>query len=427
METIKIKINKLGRVTNSQLELLPFVIFSGESGLGKSYLALLCHYFYELLVSSSLLTRFFDREGYDYKVLSKNFHNEGLALEISKTELERWLSENAINYIGTMLGNNNLTGSIEVTLPAVVPSKLSFRFKEELTGLVNAEDVDIILSMDSLKYRVGNAILGEESPFAFLLRFELITYLFGDFQSLDSSFVFPPSRGPVLTELLTAQTGMYSHFLQDLNELNRKKDLTTPASENMLKLFYKILEGDVKREDNKYLYQTSHMDNPIPISAAAASVREIAPLELLVKKVNISASSLLIEEPEAHLHPLKQRMMADILSAFANSGCFIQVTTHSDYLIRRLNELIKLYKVKEQVKDENHFLELCESIDTLPELCLPSNIIGAYVLKPNGDGSSQIEQQKLYDGVPYITFGEAIDRSMDTERKIEEELSNVSK
>ena len=99
METIKIKINKLGRVTNSQLELLPFVIFSGESGLGKSYLALLCHYFYELLVSSSLLTRFFDREGYDYKVLSKNFHNEGLALEISKTELERWLSENAINYI----------------------------------------------------------------------------------------------------------------------------------------------------------------------------------------------------------------------------------------------------------------------------------------------------------------------------------------
>lgn len=425
MENITIKINQLGRVKNTQLEVLPFVIFSGESGLGKSYMALLCHYFYELLVSSSRLTHFFDHKGYDYKELSKDFHNEGLALEIRKVDLEKWLAEDAISYIGTMLGNNSLSGSIEVNLPKNIPSKLSFRFKEELTGLVDAEDVDIVLSMEHLAYRVTDVILEEESPFALLLRFELKSYLFGNFRRLEHAYIFPPSRGPVLTETIMPQTGMYAHFLQDLNELNRRKDVSTPESENMLSLFHEILEGDVRKEGNKYLYQMYGTKDTIPISAAAASVREIAPLELLVRKVDVSASSVLFEEPEAHLHPLKQRMMADILSTFANAGCFMQVTTHSDYLIRRLNELIRLNVVKERLQDEERFNALCGEIRTSPKLSLSSSKIAAYVLVANSDGSSRIELATMGDGVSYKTFSEAIDRSMKTDERLEEELENV--
>lgn len=85
METISVRIREFGRVRDSQLEVLPFVIFSGESGLGKSYMALLCHYFYEVLINSSRLTSFFEQQDCDYRRLSKDFHNEGIALEIQKT------------------------------------------------------------------------------------------------------------------------------------------------------------------------------------------------------------------------------------------------------------------------------------------------------------------------------------------------------
>ena len=47
MERIKVKINKLGRVANSSIEIAPMMIFSGESGMGKSYLAILAHYFWK--------------------------------------------------------------------------------------------------------------------------------------------------------------------------------------------------------------------------------------------------------------------------------------------------------------------------------------------------------------------------------------------
>lgn len=426
MEFISVHIKHFGRVTDSRLDVLPFVIFSGESGSGKSYMALLCHYFYEVLVSSSRLTHFFERREYDYKELSKNFHNEGIALQVGKRELEEWLAKDAIEYVGMMLGNNSLTltSSIEVSLPPVVPSLLTFRFKEQLTGLVDKEDVDIILSMERLNYRVKDTILSEESPFSFLLRYELKSYLFGSFDNLNYTFVFPPSRGPILTESIIPQTGMYAQFQQDLNELNLMKIRSTPETQNLLKLFHDILDGEIKRTENKYIYQTGEME--IPISAAAASIREIAPLEMLVKKVNMAVSSVLFEEPEAHLHPLKQRMMADILSAFANAGAFMQITTHSDYLIRRLNELVLLNTVKGLLQDKE-FYSLCKEIKTSPELSLDATNIAAYILRLNEDGSSSVERQKIdsEEGVPFLTFSEAINKSMKVQEKLEEALNNA--
>lgn len=422
MESINIHIKELGRVKESQLEILPFVIFSGESGLGKSYLALLCHYFFEVLVNSSRLTNFFEENGYDYKIISSKFQNEGVALEINKSDLETWLAKDAIAYIGMMLGCNSLRGSIEVTLPTVVPSTLTYNYKEQLTGLVNAEDVDIILSMKRLNYRVRDTVLSEESPFSYLMRYELISYIFEDFRNLTATYVFPPSRGPIMTELVTPQTGMYDQFLQDLAELNRTPDRTEKESLDMQSLFYNILDGEVKKVDNKYLYKTDNIE--IPISAAAASIREIAPLEMLAKKVNVAVSSILFEEPEAHLHPLKQRMMADILSAFIHKGAFMQVTTHSDYLIRRLNELILLNSVKEKCQDEQIYNTFCTKIDTLPELSLSTSNIAAYILKLNDDGSSYVVRQNLDSGVPYLAFSEAINRSMNVQRMLEEVLND---
>ena len=65
MKSIKIQINRLGAVQNSTLELKPLMIFSGESGLGKSYVAILVRYFYKLLAESRL-QGFFNAEGWDY-------------------------------------------------------------------------------------------------------------------------------------------------------------------------------------------------------------------------------------------------------------------------------------------------------------------------------------------------------------------------
>ena len=58
MRPIKIHINRLGLIRDADIELSPLMVFSGESGLGKSYVAILCHYFFHVLLNEKRLSSF---------------------------------------------------------------------------------------------------------------------------------------------------------------------------------------------------------------------------------------------------------------------------------------------------------------------------------------------------------------------------------
>lgn len=406
MKCFKVRIDQLGRIRDSEILVSPLMVFSGESGLGKSYLALLCHYFFELLINTSRLNHFFVDNNIDFNVLSKDFKDAGTALEIKKQDLEAWMAKDAILYLRYMLGYDGISGQIEITLPESVPDTMAFTYKNELTGLVNEEDIYTILSLGNLRFRIQEKTQFDESPFAFLLRFVLIDYIFGNYQMLDSTFVLPPSRGPILTEQIIPTTGMYSEFLNDMAGLNRIKPRPDTASEIVLKLFRTILEGEVNKEETTYIYTTN--DASMPVSAAAASIREIAPLQILAKKQDVSRCAILVEEPEAHLHPLKQRMMADIIGALSHNGAIMQITTHSDYFLRRLNELIMFAKAKKTTDDPDKLRTLSEKVNIVEDMSIDESIIGAYLLRKQADNTSIAVKQDISNGIPFAAFRDAI-------------------
>lgn len=61
MNDITIHIDRLGAIKDSEIRLNKLMIFSGESGLGKSYVAALCHYFFYLLLDTHRLSSFFEQ------------------------------------------------------------------------------------------------------------------------------------------------------------------------------------------------------------------------------------------------------------------------------------------------------------------------------------------------------------------------------
>lgn len=422
MKHIKIRINQLGRVRDSEILVSPLMVFSGESGLGKSYLALLCHYFFELLTNTNRLNHFFVDNNIDFNVLSKDFNDAGTALEIKKQDLEAWMAKDAILYLRYMLGYDGISGKIEITIPKTVPDVLTFTYKQELTGLVNKEEIYTILSLENLSFRIQEKTQFDESPFAFLLRFVMIDYILGNYQMLDSTFVLPPSRGPILTEQILPTTGMYSEFLNDMSGLNRTKPRPDMASEIVLQLFRTILEGEVNKEETTYIYTTN--DTSMPVSAAAASIREIAPLQILAKKQDISKCAILVEEPEAHLHPLKQRMMADIIGALSHNGAIMQITTHSDYFLRRLNELIILAKAKKTRHNTKEIKDLSQKVNIIDDILIDETITGAYLLKKQADGTSVAIKQDLGNGIPFSAFREAITDNINNQDILEEFLQD---
>lgn len=424
MKCIKVRIDQLGRIRNSEILVSPLMVFSGESGLGKSYLALLCHYFFELLINTSRLNHFFVDNNIDFNILAKDFKDVGTALEIKKQDLEAWMAKDAILYLRYMLGYDGISGQIEITLPESIPDTMAFTYKNELTGLVDKEEIYTILSLGNLRFRIQEKTQFDESPFAFLLRFVMIDYIFGNYQMLDSTFVLPPSRGPILTEQIIPTTGMYLEFLNDMTGLNRIKPRPDTASEIVLKLFRTILEGEVNKEETTYIYTTN--DASMPVSAAAASIREIAPLQILAKKQDVSKCAILMEEPEAHLHPLKQRMMADIIGALSHNGAIMQITTHSDYFLRRLNELIMFAKAKKTTDDPDKLRTLSEKVNIVEDMSIDESIIGAYLLRKQADNTSIAVKQDISNGIPFAAFRDAILDNMNYQDILGDFLQDVT-
>jgi len=80
----------------------------------------------------------------------------------------------------------------------------------------------------------------------------------------------------------------------------------------------------------------------VPMHRASSMISESAPIVLYLKHVVGKGDQLIIEEPEAHLHPHSQRIMARGLARMVRAGLNVLITTHSDYLVHQISNLIRV-------------------------------------------------------------------------------------
>ena len=422
MERIKVKILKLGRVENSAIEISPMMIFSGESGMGKSYLALLSHYFFDVLMLSDRVKRLenlFVEYGYNYKEMEKDFQEKGEALSLSKQQLEKWMEKDAINYLRFMLNSQNLDGDIKVILPNTVPDEMSIQYSIDRAGFMNNENREVVLNMGMIGFRVTQSAINDVTPFASIFSAYLTERLYGDIYAIRSTFNMPPSRGPVLSENVTGNSGMYKDFIADVNDMSNVFPDNQQEQTQLMNQLRAIMEGEVQKEEGRYVYLTEKLN--IPISAAASSIREIAPLQLLASKVNMRQTAILIEEPEAHLHPNKQRMMADVVGCIRKTGSYVHLTTHSDYFLQRINELILFQRYANNHKEEE-IASLAKRTGISTSFGIDGQEVVAYLLERQRDGSSKVVKQDLKHGIPFTSFNNAVREGMRVGDILEEAL-----
>ena len=86
MKSIHVNIKKLGLIRNAEIEIKPLMLFSGCSGLGKSYVAILCHYFFTVWMSDKRLNSFFksiqDSKGISFS--NNNVNKENASFIVKK-------------------------------------------------------------------------------------------------------------------------------------------------------------------------------------------------------------------------------------------------------------------------------------------------------------------------------------------------------
>lgn len=400
--SIEIHIDHLGPVRNSDIELKPFMVFTGESGTGKSYSALLVHYVYKVICRPSGLSEFFNNLGASYDEHRKHIKGEeGELFLFTLQQFEDWISTSAVKYVGEMLGNFSLEGKVSVKFNGL-DEKYQFYYKKDKVEI--GDDIEYFdrVTMNgkyTMRFR-SDIDHWNTQPYQLITGaiFKIPQY---------NTFLLPPSRGGLVClndvgrgDYKISPAGMYNEFIEDLGYLKSAKpekvleDIYKPVSES-------LINGKINIRDNELFFEQEYGE--IPISAGAASIKELAPFAIMLQKGLVEQYSVMFEEPETNLHPELQIKVADTLAYLLQQGCRFQITTHSDYFLQRINQLIKLGKLSHE-----------ENVTYIEE-----EKIAAYYFEKTDKVNTTIKPLEIgKNGIPFSTFFETVKKLSDEENRI---------
>ncbi len=113
-----------------------------------------------------------------------------------------------------------------------------------------------------------------------------------------------------------------------------------------------ILKGSISIEEFSGITEIGYEQNgnTIPIERASSMVTELAPVVLFIRQFVNEGDLLIIDEPEAHLHPEAQQQMAAALAFMVRSGLRVLITTHSHYMVEQLSAFVNASKLDETTR-----------------------------------------------------------------------------
>ncbi|MDD9859851.1 MAG: AAA family ATPase [Nitrospira sp.] len=95
----------------------------------------------------------------------------------------------------------------------------------------------------------------------------------------------------------------------------------------------------------------------IPLHLASSSARGLSDLYFYLCHKAKKNHLLIIDEPESHLDTRNQIMLARMLARWVHAGIKVLITTHSDYILKEINNLVMLsseFEGKEKFLEEHH-------------------------------------------------------------------------
>ena len=147
-------------------------------------------------------------------------------------------------------------------------------------------------------------------------------------------------------------SGMIADFLEQIvsyKERNGSSNRINRVAERLEEL----LDGkiEVKRPTSEaypeFLYRPDQAEEGLRMSHASAMVSELAPLVLFLRGIVEQGDLLIIEEPESHLHPGAQTKIAHTLARLVRAGVRVLITTHSNWLLQQIGNLIREGELQE--------------------------------------------------------------------------------
>lgn len=223
----------------------------------------------------------------------------------------------------------------------------------------------------------------------------------------------------ILKNRVTGFSAPINHNINVIRESNAISGRTVGREDRktynkILETIGKLIMGKYNVSDNDIVYSLMKENGDsfdIPISLASSSGKSLFLFDLFVKKYLDKNSYLIIDEPELNLHPKSQLVMAELLVRMANYGVKIIMTTHSDFLLKEINNRI----IANSVSDE----EVLRLVGYNDVDVISKDRVSAFTITRDGI-INEIKKDKY--GVSSELFDEAI---IDVDKRMESLLEHV--
>ena len=236
-----------------------------------------------------------------------------------------------------------------------------------------------------------------------------------------SSLVMRSTRAGL--EQFPALSGVMADFMQQLIMYRNERGAHPMLAQIANELEQDTLAGLVGLGSSpggypEFVYRPHGTEDDVSMTRASSMVSELAPLVLFLRGVIEKGDTLIIEEPEAHLHPAAQTRMASTLGRLVRAGVRVLITTHSDWLLKQIGNLMREGEINEQTGETARE-------DHLPSVLHPSEV-GTWLFRQSTTDSGSTIQEIPFDrseGVEpeeyYDVAEELYNRSADLQNRLE--------
>lgn len=386
---MKLKISNLGAIESLEIDMSkPFILFAGDNGTGKTYAAT---FLYTLI---KLFSLDIDSQSEKRGLTITNRIETIVEGVLNADELYDSLDEFLKMHMKDVLMYMNLNIRTNSFKCEIITTKEEWK-KELLLKSVSVWSNFIVKRANSYDYHLEVT----QEKFLPFLQSSLITSLF--FDGIIGAKMFTAERSGIYTFCKELSVGRLRNpeellkvryprpiadGLADAADIVNQSKITFGNNTFPEEIEQMILHGSLTvSEEGEVLYHVSD-GTELGFNETSSAIKTLAPLVFYLRHSAGQYNILFVDEPELNLHPMNQILLAKIFVKMINAGLRLVISTHSDYIIREINNMIMadgLNKVGDNIiKDMGYDDSLCLSQDKFAPYLFQKNAQGKVIVRP---------------------------------------------
>lgn len=208
--------------------------------------------------------------------------------------------------------------------------------------------------------------------------------------------------------------------LNEANGISAIKKNESPFAAVAHRLENDLLHGEVNADKDGEVSFKVKGNGHLPFQITSSIVKTLSSLIFYLKYQASKGDVIIIDEPEMNFHPDSQILLARLFAILANSGLGLVISTHSDYIIREINNLVMADALLQRGTGINVSEEYGYGKDEL----LSSSEVAAYYFNPDTEGKVKVEELEVNEyGFDVKSINAAIEAQNSTTNDLYERLT----